>query len=231
MDAYAAMEADGRQHQGGAFPTSVLRDIERLLPARVATSAETGCGKSTVLLSNIAAHHTPFCLDDRGAVEGSVPFYERCPLTRLDRVHPVFGPTQTTLPRHVHPHPYDVVLIDGPHGWPFPEIEYWSLYPHVRRGGVLIVDDVNIPTIGRMADIIAEDAMWDLMDIVATTALFRRTGAATFDPLGDGWWTQRFNQRRVYAEHEAHHDDGGPRDLVTRRLRPVIKSTEGGVRL
>ncbi len=218
MDAYAEMEADGRQHQGGAFPTSVLRDIERLLPRRVAASAETGCGKSTVLLSNLSEHHTPFCLDDRDSPEGSVPFYERCPLTRLDRVRPVFGPTQLTLAAYRHPHRYDVVLIDGPHGWPFPELEYWHFYPHIRPGGTLIVDDVNIPTTGRMADVIAEDVMWKLVDVVATTALFRRTDAPVFDPLGDGWWTQRFNQRRVYQGHPAYPDDGGPRDLVTGRL-------------
>ena len=109
-------------------------------------------------------------------------------------------------------------LIDGPHGWPFPELEYWHFYQRIQPGGILIVDDVSIPTIGRMADVIAEDVMWTLVDVVATTALFRRTDAPVFDPLGDGWWTQRFNQRRVYQGHPAHHDDGGPRDLVTRRL-------------
>jgi hypothetical protein len=217
MDAYAEMEAGG-QHHGGAFPTTVLQAIERLLPRRVAASAETGCGKSTVLLSNLAEHHTPFCLDDRASPEGSVPFYERCPLTRLDRVHPVFGPTQLTLAGYKHPHPYDLVLIDGPHAWPFPELEYWHLYPHIRAGGTLILDDVDIPTIGRMADILAEDDMWQLVDVVHATALFHRTAAPTFDPTGDGWWTQAFNGRRVYAGHPAHLSDDAPRDRVTGRL-------------
>jgi hypothetical protein len=218
MDAFAEQEAAGQQHHGGAFPTSVLRDIERLLPGQVAASAETGCGKSTVLLSNLSAHHTPFCLDDRDAPEGSVGFYARCSLTRLERVHPVFGPTQATLPAYSHPHGYDIVLLDGPHAWPFPDIEYWHFYPHIRTGGYLLVDDVGIPTIGRMADIIAEDAMWDLVAVISTTAVFRRTEAPTFDPFGDGWWIQPFNQRRVHPDHPAHSAAAGPRDLVTSRI-------------
>lgn len=58
-------------------------------------------------------------------------------------MHPVFGPTQLTLAAYRHPHRYDVVLIDGPHGWPFPELEYWHFYQHMRPGGILIVHDVN----------------------------------------------------------------------------------------
>ncbi len=215
---YAEFEAGDGQHRSGAFPTDRLQGVERLLPARVGTSAETGCGKSTVLLSNLSDHHTAFCVDDRDSPGSSVLFYETCPLTRVERVHPVFGPTQISLAQYQHPHLYDIVLLDGPHGWPFPELEYFHFYPHIRKGGILIVDDVNIPTIGRMADFIAEDAMWELIKLVDTTALFRRTDAPTFDPTGDGWWAQRFNQRRVYEGDPVHADDGGQREVVTKYM-------------
>jgi hypothetical protein len=195
----------------------VLRAIERLLPDSVKTSAETGCGKSTILFSNISEDHTTFCLDDREYGEqSSVVFYTKCPLTRIEHVREVFGPTQRTVPRYEHPHLYDVVLLDGPHGWPFPEVEYCFFYPQVAPGGVLIVDDCHIPTIGRFADILAEDPMWSLEGFVSVTGIFRRTDAPLFDPTGDGWWEQRYNRRRISPKWEFHLAEGTPVDTVSR---------------
>ncbi|MEJ0015482.1 MAG: class I SAM-dependent methyltransferase [Acetobacteraceae bacterium] len=217
MDAYDVWETEQRSHRAGAFPTEVLRAIERLLPATAAASAETGCGKSTILFSNISDSHTVFCLDDREYTDtSSVRFYSECPLTKLERIHTVFGATQKTLPLYEHPRMYDVVLIDGPHGWPFPEMEYYSFYPHIAPGGILIVDDCHIPTIGRMADVLADDAMWKLEGFVSCTAIFRRTDAPLFDPTGDGWWEQRYNRRRISPKWEFHLADGLPVDTVSR---------------
>jgi hypothetical protein len=220
MDAFAILESgQDTGHEAGAFPTRVLRYIESLLPAKLNATAETGCGKSTMLLSNIADHHTVFCIDDMSRPNGSMPFWKNCPLTKHDRIEVVLGPTQTTLPRYAHKVKYDLVLIDGPHGWPFPELEYVHFYPHIRNNGYLIVDDVNIPTIGHMADIIAEDQMWELIDVVETTAMFRRTEVPTFDPFGDGWWLQAYNRRRLDRSRPEWLDDTVVHDQVTRRFK------------
>ncbi len=217
MDAYDVWETAQRSHRAGAFPTEVLRAIERLLPTSVNTSAETGCGKSTILFSNVSLDHTVFCLDDREYADtSSVVFYTECPLTKVERLRTVFGATQKTLPGYEHPHMYDVVLIDGPHGWPYPEMEYYAFYPHITPGGLLIVDDCHIPTIGRMADILADDVMWKLEGFVSVTAIFRRTDAPLFDPTGDGWWEQRYNRRRISPKWEFHLADGLPVDTVSR---------------
>jgi hypothetical protein len=218
MDEYEAWERDPRNHIAGAFPTDVLRQIEMLLPTDIRFSAETGCGKSTILFSNRSSHHTTFCLDDRDAgADSSVAFYLDCPITRHERVHPVFGPTLRTLPRHRAFNLYDLVLLDGPHGWPFPEVEYSFLYPHIAPGGLLIVDDCNIPTIGRMADVLAEDAMWQFVTLAGGAAIFRRTEAPLFDPFGDGWWEQRYNRRRVSRRREIYLADIAPTDQITSR--------------
>ena len=198
VDEIAKTDVNYKPHVAGAFATSVLRRLEELLPANIKHSAETGCGKSTILFSNVSAHHTVFCLDDRQHGDNSsISYFETCALTKNDRIHLVLGPTQKTLPFYEDFKPYDVVLIDGPHGYPFPEMEYYYFYPHLRPGGLLIVDDVHIASIGRLADVIAEDAMFESVELVSTTAVFRRTDAPTFDPHGDGWWLQNFNRRRI----------------------------------
>jgi Methyltransferase domain len=237
-DKIAALDVHSKGHVAGTFPTSVLRRLEQLLPQNIERSVETGCGKSTILFSNISEHHTVFCLDDRSqGDQSSIAFFETCELTRNDRVHMVLGPTQKTLPVYSGFKPYDVVLIDGPHGYPFPEIEYYYFYPHLKTGGLLIVDDVHIPTIGRFADVIAEDAMFEPVELVSTTAVFRRTDAPAFDPTGDGWWEQNFNRRRIprhlpYLEpyvladnKELPSHESLFRTNVTRTVEGVLRST------
>jgi hypothetical protein len=210
-------------HAAGTFPTQNLAEIERLLPVHMEVTAETGCGKSTILLSNLAARHHVFALDDRSWDSSSVAFYRSCPLTQLDRVVEHFGPTQRTLPTFRHSEKYDALLLDGPHGWPFPELEYYFFYPHVKTGGLLIVDDVNIPTIGRMADVMAEDEMWSVVAIVGNmTAVFRRTDAPLFDPCADGWWTQKFNRKRVSKAREIYLAEPVKDVVSSQRLDSII---------
>lgn len=216
VDAYEAWDHGDRGHRAGAFPTDVLRLLERMLPPSLQASAETGCGKSTILFSNISAHHTVFCLDDRKHGAGSsVAFFQQCPLTKPERIEAVFGPTQRTLPLYQHARRYQAVLLDGPHGWPAPELEYHFLYPHIETDGLLILDDCHIPTIGRMADVLAEDPMWRVEGLAAAAVIFRRTEAPLFDPLGDGWWEQPFNRRRVPAGNPFHLGDRPPADAIS----------------
>jgi hypothetical protein len=213
MDRYREWETKGDNHQAGAIVTNTMIAIEKLLPHRMQTTAETGCGKSTILFSNISDRHLVFTTDDRDkGKDSSILFFQRCPLTQLSNIELNLGPTQRTLPQYEHKDCYDLVLIDGPHGYPFPELEYYYFYPHIKEGGILIVDDVHIPTIARMADFINDDAMFELVKVIETTAIFRRTGAQTFDPEGDGWWQQRYNRRRVSALSEIYLDDGILRD-------------------
>ena len=130
----------------------------------------------------------------------SVRGVQRSPLLRAGAVTFVEGPTQLTLPRHTFDHRLQLALIDGPHGYPFPDLEYDYLYPHLEEGALLIVDDIQIPTITNLFEFLKADEMFSLQEVVETTAFFRRTAAETFPPTGDGWWTQRYNTRALEAD-------------------------------
>jgi predicted O-methyltransferase YrrM len=177
----------------GSLRLNVLRRIAELAAARpVRASAETGTGKSTLLLSHLSAHHTAFTLDDAGAGD-SLRVVRESPLLRREAVEFVVGPTQQTLPRHRFAGALDLALIDGPHGFPFAQLEYYFLYPLLAPGALLIVDDVHIRAVNDLFRVLRADAMFELVDVVRTTAFFRRTAAPTLDPLGDGWWLQGYN--------------------------------------
>jgi predicted O-methyltransferase YrrM len=205
----------GFAHGAGSMPLRTLLRIERLLSGTSIASAETGCGKSTVFLSRVSSQHKVFCLDDRNeGSASSVNYFIDCSATRLEVVETIFGPTQLTLPNYAGHIPYDLVLIDGPHGYPFPELEYFFFYPHLRTGALLVIDDIHIPTISRLADFLSEDRMFEKVEFIGSTAVFRRTDAPAFDPFGDGWWLQDFNRRRVDFHKDIHLQDG-------KRLEPI----------
>src|SRR5436309_14222224 len=88
-------------------------------------------------------------------------------------------------------------LIDGPHAYPFPDLEYFCLYPHLEAGGLLVIDDIHIPTIQNLFRFLRTDAMFRLVEICGKTAFFERTGVPPFDPWGDGWWLQACNRRTL----------------------------------
>src|SRR5204863_1244775 len=134
-------------HGAGSLAPAVLDAIARHGSARpIQHSVETGTGKSTLVLSHCSADHTVFAQDDAGQGDSLVRV-QGSPMLRRESVTFVVGATQRTLPRHQFDHPLDLVLVDGPHGYPFPEIEYYFLYPHLAPGGILIVDDIHIPTV------------------------------------------------------------------------------------
>jgi predicted O-methyltransferase YrrM len=206
----------GAAHSAGSLPLRTLLRLEHLLTGSSIVSAETGCGKSTIFLSRISDKHKVFCLDDRDEGEASsVAYFMNCPATRLENLDIVFGPTQSTLPRYAGHVPYDLVLIDGPHGFPFPELEYYFFYPHLKTDGLLVVDDIHIPTIGRLADFLCEDRMFEKLDFIGATAVFRRTDAPLFDPLGDGWWAQNYNRRRASFSKDLLLRDGKRRAPIS----------------
>jgi predicted O-methyltransferase YrrM len=205
----------GFAHSAGSLPLRTLLRIEQLLTGTPIVSAETGCGKSTILFSRISSRHKVFCLDDRDeGSNSSVGYFMNCAATRMENLEIVFGPTQVALPAYRDHVPYDLVFIDGPHGFPFPELEYYFFYPHLKTGGVLVIDDIHIPTVGRLADFISEDRMFEKIEFIGATAVFRRTDASVFDPHGDGWWLQDFNRRRADFAKDIHLYDGRRNDPI-----------------
>lgn len=221
-------------HHGGTFNDLVLQRLEELIGSSFGRTLETGCGKSTIFFSRASREHLAFAIDDRGAPGSSLAFVEASPLFRPEACRFVLGPTQATLPRHAFDPPaFDVVLLDGPHGYPFVELEYYFLYPQICPGGHLIVDDVHIPTIGRFADFLFEEPMFELVETVVTTALFRRTEAPAFDPLCDGWWRQPYNRRRISpGKADLHLADRPPVDFFSaQKLDQLLMDGHLGVHL
>ena len=181
-------------HVSGSVGIQVLEAIARHLKGkRIRHSAETGAGKTTLLFSHLSEHHTVFTVSGSA---NTIDLVSKSPIVNLDTLEFVEGPSQLTLPRHQFSDKLQLAMLDGPHGYPFPDMEYWCLYPHLDTGALLIVDDIQIPTIYNLFRFIAEDDMFRLLEVASTTAIFERTNAPAFEHLGDGWWLQNYNKAR-----------------------------------
>jgi hypothetical protein len=225
IDRISALPADW--HGAGSVNTEVLRAIASHAAAvgPIEHSVETGSGKTTLLFSHLSADHRAFAIDSGD----SISQVRRSPLFRADTVTYVEGPTQVTLPPYHFADPVQIAMIDGPHAYPFPDLEYYYFYPLVAPGGLLIVDDLLIPSIGRMFEIIKADRMFELVEIVSSNmAFFRRTSAPLLDPHGDGWWLQGYNKSYYDAYTESHResapDDRRPASWLQAMYRPVVKT-------
>jgi hypothetical protein len=183
----------GDWHGAGCLEMPNLEALARHASARtIRRSLETGAGKSTLLLSHLSAHHLVFSVNDGDSLTNA----RTCELLKRETVEFIDGPSQHTLMNYTFTEPLQLVFIDGPHGFPFPNMEYWKVYPHIAPGGLLVIDDIHIPTIRQLFDFLREDDMFRLIETVGKTAFFERTKAATFSPVQDGWWLQKYNSSR-----------------------------------
>lgn len=203
-----------------AVMAGIVRHSERI--GAIQNSAETGSGKTTLLFSHISRNHLVFAVD---AGNGSVTQVKASPLFNAGSVTFVEGPTQLTLPRHNFTRPLQMVLLDGPHGYPFPDLEYYYFYPQIAGGGLLILDDIQIPSIGRMFDIIKAGDMFRPLEVIENTAFLERTNAPLINPKSDSWWLQGYN--RAYHEELIAPRKGPPEDYGAGA--PALVRSNGGV--
>jgi len=225
-EAIAALPADW--HAAGTMGASVLHAIARHAAKRqVLRSAETGSGKTTLLFSHLSAEHKVFALEGD---DGSITVVRNSPLLNSSTVEFVEVPTHVTLPNQRFGNKLQLVLIDGPHGYPFPEMEYFYFYPRLDKDALLIVDDIHIPTIHRLYEFLMEDEMFRLIEVVQNTAFFARTESPLFDPYGDGWWVQEFNKRRFpfgFKRTTLRRFRGWVGSRLPDRLKRAIKRSMG----
>lgn len=207
----------GGAHCAGTLTGGPLKTIEWYLreyfqgrPIRI---IETGCGASTILMSQYAEKLYTFCYDDRAANNSSVAFAEEFPQFRKEHVEWVFGPTQITVPKYSICDPVDMILIDGPHGFPFPELEFYHFYQLLRADSVLIIDDIHIPSIRNLFDFLCQDEMFYLHQVTMTTAFFVRSKSPMLNPTGDDWWLQGYNVQKFPAWAARVHNPRFPLPL------------------
>ena len=151
---------------------------------------ETGCGYSTVMFAGAGTNHlviTPF--------EPEIERVRRfCLEHKLDTTHCHFlvGRSEYVLPTLDKSLLLDLVFIDGAHAYPFPILDWYYAQTRLRRGGMLILDDVAIPSVRVLFDFLCKDANWKLTRMVKGDPIFEKLGESAPSHTGVDafidWW-------------------------------------------
>jgi hypothetical protein len=180
-----------RFHPWDAMAPAALSGILTRGPFQ--SSVETGCGGSTIVLSHASQQHTAFAIEGK---DQTITELRR--QGDFDDKHVTFveGQTKTTLPGCRLEGPVDLVLLDGPHAYPLPQVEFAYLFPWLRIGGWLVLDDIQIPSVNELFRFLLRESSVMLEEVVLRTAFFRRTGAVDQGP--DGWESQGMNRHTIF---------------------------------
>jgi len=155
-------------------------------------SAETGCGGSTIVLSHLSKHHTAFAIE---GTDQTITGLRQNADFRPDTVVFVEGETRRTLPIYPFESRLDLALLDGPHAYPLPQLEFAYLFPYVKEGGWVVLDDVQIPSVHELVRYLRLESCVVLEEVAVRTAFFRKVREQEIGP--DGWQHQGMNRHSI----------------------------------
>ncbi len=185
------IERASRFHPWDAMAPAALSGILQRGPFR--SSVETGCGGSSIVLSHASDHHIAFAVEGK---DRTIAELRKHSDLRIENVTFVEGETKNTLPGHQFDGEVDLVLLDGPHAYPLPQIEFAYLFPRLRLGGWLVMDDIQIPSVYELFHFLKKEPSAVLEEVAVRTAFFRRVSSAAHGP--DGWAAQGMNRRAIW---------------------------------
>jgi hypothetical protein len=191
--------------------------IERTVQPGMAT-LETGAGASTIVFAARGAHHeavTP-------SREEAERILAECDRRGISTEHLAFriGSSADVL-RTWEPRPLDLVLVDGAHAFPYPTLDWWYLAPHLKIGGLMLLDDAYMPPVAAVVDHLRDSTAWRLEEPASfRTAVARKLAEET--PDGE-WKGERVAGRMSFRYLP-------PRRRAVAAVRQRVFSTRIGLR-
>jgi hypothetical protein len=165
LDAIAALLRDrpGFHGSGGEAHWDVTEGMLHAIRQHAdptTRSLETGCGASTVLFAAAGGQHTVVTPDPEEYQRAR----EYCDRIGVDagRVRLAHGSSDVVLPA-LERSALDLVLIDGAHSFPFPVVDFHYLSQRLEVGGVLLLDDAFIPSVGVLNRFLVAASEWELL--------------------------------------------------------------------
>jgi predicted O-methyltransferase YrrM len=187
--------------------------LERTVQPGMAT-LETGAGASTIVFAARGAHHeavTP-------SAEEAERILHECDRRGISTVNLTFriGSSADVL-RDWDPRPLDLALVDGAHAFPYPTLDWWFLAPHVKLGGLMLLDDAYMPPVAAVVEHCRSSAAWRMEEPISfRTAAIRKLADETID----GEWKGR---RMSFAYLP-------PRRRAVAAVRQRVFSTKAGLK-
>lgn len=149
-----------------------------------ARTLETGAGISTLLFAAMGAVHT--CVTPLEAEIERLRDHASSHGIDLSGVRFVVGGSEEVLPA-LEPDPLDLVLIDGNHGHPTPTLDWFHGGRRLVDGGIVVVDDLQLPAPAVLARMLDRDPRWGRLERSAKWGGWARRGDGS---LSQDWFDQ-----------------------------------------
>lgn len=202
---------------GGNACYAIEPDVLRFLADSVSPSSktlETGAGLSTLVFAlRVAAH---IAITPSKPEISSIRESAANNGISLDSVRFICEPSEEFLPR-CELADLDVVLLDGKHAFPWPMVDWFYTADRLKQGGLMIVDDVQMRSVGLLYNFMATDSAWNLVrDFTAKTLVFRKMRPLVHDIA---WHMQPWNMVRWSSSTSLRHKLLG---RVYRKIRRLL---------
>lgn len=160
-------------HRGGAANWGISQEVldyaATLIPAAGRT-LETGAGHSTAFFARKGYRHT--AITPSADEVARIRAYCAENGVDLSRTDFIVAPSDEALPGFTDA--IDFFLIDGGHGFPLPQIDWYFGSKRLKVGGVVAIDDIHTWTGAILCDVLAEEPGWRSLAVIdRKTAFFR----------------------------------------------------------
>ena len=192
-----------------AVGRGVLQWIADHLSSEMVT-IETGAGYTTVLFAALAKHHYCCTLSQREAAKIRA-YLDRIQVTN-DNLTFLIGSTDETLSRLGTETVIDFAYLDGCHGYPFPALDWHYVDKHLKVGGVIGMDNVELRPVREHCEFLEENGSYRLAGAVAEGYFVR-------------FYTKLMDQNREWIDQAYSRTKKDPCDqrLQTRIRRTATK--------
>ncbi len=168
---------DIKIHKGGSVAwdasDATLEYLKNSVKSGMHT-CETGAGKTSLLFAAMGANHTAVT-PSQNEVDNIANIAKENKID-LSKTRFVIGFSQDVLPGLEFFAPLDLVLIDGGHGFPIPQIDFVYLARHLKDGGKLLIDDIDVWTGKILVDFLKQEEGWKFdCHLRHRTAIFTKT--------------------------------------------------------
>lgn len=149
---------------------------------------ETGVGLSTLLFAKCQTQHIAITPDpDEINRLCQVISSQSFSTTQIEFK---IGQSEYVLPSLPQDPLLDLILIDGGHGFPTPFVDWFFSASRLKTGGIVIIDDINLPTVFQLYQFLVAHPHWQLVQNQAwQAAIFRKISPHAGRSLED-WYHQ-----------------------------------------
>jgi hypothetical protein len=127
---------------------------------------ETGSGLSTVCFAIIGSQH--ICVSPSQKEHNRIRRYCNEQHIPAERIRFISMPSEAALPSlDLGGRKLDFALIDGSHTFPAPFIDFHYVNVHLKIGGTIAIDDLDIPGVGILHKFLITDPTYELLKIDA----------------------------------------------------------------